>query len=174
MLTATVLWGILLPARLFPQQRPAWILDLHRWMGGLTIGFIAIHMAALVADNYLHFGAAELLVPGRSEYEPWAVGLGVMAMWLLVVVELTSLAKKRLSRRVWHGIHLFSYATFLLTSLHGTLAGTEADNPLYLSTTVAAVAAVVFSSVFRVTTRRIRTPRPAASARRSGSAAASG
>ena len=30
LLTATVLWGILLPAKMFPKQRPAWILDLHR------------------------------------------------------------------------------------------------------------------------------------------------
>jgi DMSO/TMAO reductase YedYZ heme-binding membrane subunit len=166
LLTATVLWGILLPAKLFPQQRPAWILDLHRWMAGLTIGFTAVHMGSLVADNYLHFGAAELLVPGQSDYKTTAVALGILAMWLLVVVEATSLAKKHLPRRVWHGIHLFSYATFMLTSLHGVLAGSDAENPLFFTTTIIAVVAVVFSTVFRVTTRRVRAPRSAAQGRR--------
>ena len=145
LLTATVLWGILLPAKMFPKQRPAWILDLHRWMAGLTIGFLAVHLGSLVADNYLHFGVSELLVPGQSEY--------------LLIVELTSLAKKHLPRRAWHGIHLFSYAIFMLTSLHGVLAGTDAQNPLFLATTIAAVASVVFATVYRVITRRDRTRR---------------
>ena len=159
LLTATVLWGILLPAKMFPKQRPAWILDLHRWMAGLTIGFLAVHLGSLVADNYLHFGVSELLVPGQSEYQTTAVALGILAMWLLLIVELTSLAKKHLPRRAWHGIHLFSYAIFMLTSLHGVLAGTDAQNPLFLATTIAAVASVVFATVYRVITRRDRTRR---------------
>ena len=72
LLTATVLWGILLPAKMFPKQRPAWILDLHRWMAGLTIGFLAVHLGSLVADSYLHFSLTGLLVPGQSEYRTWA------------------------------------------------------------------------------------------------------
>jgi sulfoxide reductase heme-binding subunit YedZ len=158
LLTATVLWGILLPAKLFPKQRPAWILDLHRWMAGLTIGFLAVHLGSLVADNYLHFGVAELLVPGQSEYETAGVALGILAMWLLLIVELTSLAKKHLPRRAWHAVHLFSYATFMLTSLHGVLAGTDAQNPLFLATTIAAVTSVVFATVYRVATRRDAQP----------------
>ena len=144
LLTATVLWGILLPAKMFPKQRPAWILDLHRWMAGLTIGFLAVHLGSLVADNYLHFGVSELLVPGQSEYRTTAVALGILAMWLLLIVELTSLAKKHLPRRAWHAVHLF---------------GTDAQNPLFLATPIAAVASVVFATVYRVITRRDRTRR---------------
>ncbi|HBX10988.1 MAG TPA: hypothetical protein DEG13_14550 [Candidatus Microthrix parvicella] len=77
-------------------------------------------------------------------------------MWLLLIVELTSLAKKHLPRRAWHAVHLFSYAAFMLTSLHGVLAGTDAANPLFLATTIAAVVAVVFATVYRVITRRER------------------
>ena len=156
LLTATVLWGILLPAKMFPKQRPAWILDLHRWMAGLTIGFLAVHLGSLVADSYLPFRLTGLLVPGQSAYRTWAVALGILAMWLLLIVELTSLAKKHLPRRAWHAVHLFSYAAFMLTSLHGVLAGTDAANPLFLATTIAAVVAVVFATVYRVITRRER------------------
>lgn len=159
LLTATVLWGILLPAKLFPKQRPAWILDLHRWMAGLAIGFTAVHLGSLVADNYLHFGVAELLVPGQSDYKTIAVALGIVAMWLLVIVEVTSLARKRMPRRAWHAVHLLSYATFMLTSLHGVLAGTDAQSPLFLATTIAAVVSVVFATIYRVVTRRDRSQR---------------
>ncbi len=154
LLSASVLWGILLPAKLSDRQRPAWILDLHRWLAGLTIGFVGLHLATLVADSYLHFGLADLTVPFASDWKPIPVALGVIAAWLLVIVQVTSLAMKRLPRRVWHRIHLASYATFFLTSLHGTLAGTDATNPLYQVTSLAALAAVIFSTLYRILTRR--------------------
>ena len=37
MLTASVIWGIVLSTKAFPEhRRPAWLLDLHRWLGGLA------------------------------------------------------------------------------------------------------------------------------------------
>jgi hypothetical protein len=37
MLTASVLWGIVLATDLFPKwRRRAWLTDLHRWLAGLT------------------------------------------------------------------------------------------------------------------------------------------
>ena len=159
LLTATVLWGILLPAKMFPRQRPAWLLDLHRWMAGLTIGFLAVHLGSLVADNYMHFGAAELLVPGPSESATAGVALGILAMWLLRIAELTSLAKKHLPRLAWHAVDLFSDGAFMLTSLHGGRAGTDAQSPLFLATTIAAVVSVVFATIYRVVTRRDRSQR---------------
>ena len=36
-LGATCLWGILLITRMLkPADRPAWLLDLHRWLGALA------------------------------------------------------------------------------------------------------------------------------------------
>ncbi len=105
MLTASVIWGVILSTRAFPEQRrPAWLLDLHRWLGGLTVSFVAIHLIALVADSYVHFDLADLAIPYASDWKPGAVAFGVIAAWLLVAVELTSLAMKRLPKRVvaWH------------------------------------------------------------------------
>ncbi len=71
MLTASVIWGIVLSTKAFPEQRrPAWLLDLHRWLGGLTVSFVAIHLAALVADSYVSFGLVDLLVPFASAWKP--------------------------------------------------------------------------------------------------------
>ena len=86
---------------------------------------------------------------------PEAGYFGVFAMWGLVIVELTSLAMKRLPRKVWRGIHFTSYLTFLLTSLHGTFAGTDATNKLYVATTVVTTAALVVAASYRVFTRPI-------------------
>ena len=52
--TATCLWGILLSTRMLkPYDRPAWLLDLHTWLGALTMFGIGIHMAAIVGDSYV-------------------------------------------------------------------------------------------------------------------------
>lgn len=160
LLTATVLAGILTPAKLSDRQRPAWALDLHRWLAGLTIGFLAIHLAALVADSYVEFTLADLAIPYATDWKPFPVALGIIATWLLIVIQLTSLAMRRLPRPLWRRIHLTSYLVFVLASLHGTLAGTDATHPLYLTTTLTTLAATIFATIYRTLTRRQPRPKP--------------
>jgi methionine sulfoxide reductase heme-binding subunit len=155
LLTASVLWGIVLATKAFPEhRRPAWLLDLHRWLGGLTVAFVAVHLLALVADSYTTFTLADLAIPYSSDWKPGAVALGVVAAWSLVAVEATSLAMKRLPRRVWHGIHLVSYLTFWLTTLHAAFAGTDRSRGLYQVTAVISIAAVGWAVVYRLTHRK--------------------
>jgi DMSO/TMAO reductase YedYZ heme-binding membrane subunit len=155
MLTASVIWGIVLSTKAFPEsRRPAWLLDLHRWLGGLTVSFVVIHLVALVADSYVQFDLVDLMVPFASAWKPLAVALGVVAMWLLVAVEATSLAMRRLPRKVWRAIHFSSYAVFLLASLHAAFAGSDRSAWLYQVTAAASIIAVVWATVYRLTHRR--------------------
>lgn len=156
-ITASVLWGIMLSTQLFPaHRRPAWLLDLHRGLGALSVLFVGTHIGALIADNWIHFDVIDVAVPFASEWKPWQVALGVFAMWVLVIVEATSLAMKRLPKKLWRGIHFGSYLTFLLASLHGTFAGTDATNPLYLGTTIVTTTALAAAVVYRIVTRPLR------------------
>lgn len=159
MLTASVIWGVILSTKAFPaRRRPAWLLDLHRWLGGLTVWFVAVHIGALVADNYTAFGLADITVPFASSWRPGAVALGVVAAWLLAAVQLTSLAVKRLPRTVWRAVHLTSYATFWLTSVHAALAGSDRTNWLYELTAAASIGAVAWALIYRLTNRRATSP----------------
>jgi sulfoxide reductase heme-binding subunit YedZ len=143
MLSASVIWGIVLASGAFPShRRPAWLLDLHRWLGALTVGFLGLHLGALVADSYVHFGLADLAVPLASDWKPVAVAAGVVAMWSIVAVQASSLLRKRIPKWLWRSVHLSSYPTFLLVSAHGIFAGTDASMSLYLTTTVLTVVAV--------------------------------
>jgi sulfoxide reductase heme-binding subunit YedZ len=159
LLTASVLWGIVLSTKAFPEhRRPAWLLDLHRWLGGLTVGFVAIHLVALVADSYATFTLADLAIPYASDWKPGAVALGVIAAWTLIVVEATSLAMKRLPRKVWHAIHLTSYVTFWLTTLHAAFAGTDRSHVLYQATAATSIAVVAWAVVYRLTHQKPARP----------------
>jgi DMSO/TMAO reductase YedYZ heme-binding membrane subunit len=75
-------------------------------------------------------------------------------MWLLVAVQLTSLAMRRLPRKVWRFIHLSSYVAFWMASMHGAFAGTDAGKPLYQVTAVASILAVAWALMYRVANRR--------------------
>lgn len=159
-LTAAVLWGITLSTNLFAnRRRPAWLLDLHRALGAMSLAMVVVHLAALIADSYVEFTILDVIVPFTSDWKPWQVALGVFALWGLVVVEATSLAMKRLPKRLWRGVHLTSYLTFLLTSLHGTFAGTDATNSMYVATSTLTTFALVAAVIYRIVTRRTtRTP----------------
>jgi len=161
-LTASVLWGIVLATDLFSEsRRPAWLLDLHRWLGGLAVGFTAIHIAALVADSYIEFSVVDLTVPFATDYKTGAVAWGVLAMWLLVVVEVTPpLAMKRIPRRIWRRIHRTSAATFWMAGLHGTYAGTDAGNRLYAITSIVAAVVMMVALAYRMFSRALAVEKP--------------
>jgi predicted ferric reductase len=165
LLVASLVWGVLMATRaLKPVDRPAWMLAMHRWFSGLAVTGVVIHIAALVADSYVHFGAKEILVPMASSWKPGAVTLGVVAMYLLVLVQVTSLAMKRLPKRVWRGIHMSSYVLTWLVFVHAGLAGTDVANRVYQVVALLLTIVAVTAAVLRVTMGR--------SSRRVGAAAA--
>ena len=155
LLVASLVWGVLMATRaLKPVDRPAWMLAMHRWFSGLAVTGVVIHIAALVADSYVHFGAKEILVPMASSWKPGAVTLGVVAMYLLVLVQATSLAMKRLPKRVWRGIHMSSYVLTWLVFVHAGLAGTDVSNRVYQVVALLLTIVAVTAAVLRVTMGR--------------------
>ena len=162
LLAASLVLGVLLATRVLkPLDRPAWLLALHRWVSALAVVGTVVHLMALVADNYVHFGWKELLVPGASTWQPGAVTVGIVAFYLLVLVQVTSLMMKRLPKRLWRGVHLCSYAMLWAAVVHGAMAGTDASNQVYqfvalLLSIVATSAALVRVLVGRNATRRTR------------------
>src|SRR5690348_15738178 len=106
LLTASVVSGLMLGGRLTSRRltRP-WTLDLHRFLAGAAVAFTVLHIAGLVADSYVHFGLTQILVPFASAWKPAAVGIGVVTMYLLAAIVVSSMFMRRLPRRLWRAIH---------------------------------------------------------------------
>lgn len=149
LLTASTLWGILLSTRLLkPYDRPAWLLDLHRWLGSLTVLIVSLHLASLVADSYVHFGVADVLVPMATGWRPLAVAWGIIATYLLIAVQVSSLLMNKLPKKLWHGIHFASYIMFVSVSIHALTAGSDTGVALFQALAVALVTLMIaFTSV---------------------------
>lgn len=153
LLVASVLWGVLLATRaLRPFDRPAWLLDLHRWLGGMALVMTGLHMLGLVLDGYVSFGAADLLVPGAASYRPLAVALGVLSMYVMIAVQVSGYLRRQLSARAWRAIHVSSYGVVWGAAIHAGLAGTDTVNRAYQVLALVLTLAAVAASVVRIVT----------------------
>jgi DMSO/TMAO reductase YedYZ heme-binding membrane subunit len=153
--TLSVVLGLALSSRILGRKPTGpWLLDLHRHLGGLAVVFVGVHLAGLVADSYVHFGPSELFVPMASAWKPGPVAWGIVAFYLLVAVEVTSLLKRRLPKGLWHAVHLSSYPLYATATVHVVTAGTDAPGALTWAA-VGSVALVVFLTMFRVSADRL-------------------
>jgi methionine sulfoxide reductase heme-binding subunit len=165
LLLGAVAWGLVLSIRPIRRPRPAWALDLHRFLGGLAFVFIAVHLVGLLFDTFVGFSVTDLFVPMASHWRPGAVAFGVVAAYLAVAVEVTSLLMRRLPRRVWHSIHLLSLVALVLVTVHAFTAGADASSAVVVGLGVLSSAVVSSLVVVRVLylalDRRRATVRPA-------------
>ncbi len=153
--TLSVIWGLALSTKLMGKAAgPAWLLDVHRLLGALSMIFLGIHMGALVADSYVYFGWAELFVPFASPWQPGAVAWGIAAMYLMIAVEVTSLMMAKIPRKMWRWIHFTAFVVYATTTVHAIEAGSDITNTVFRYAALASVQIIVFLIGLRVVTAR--------------------
>ncbi|HTL87660.1 MAG TPA: ferric reductase-like transmembrane domain-containing protein [Acidimicrobiia bacterium] len=170
-IAAAVLWGLLASTKMIRRRGvPAWILDLHRYLGTLTIVFIAVHVGAVWLDSFVKFDTKQLFVPFASSWRPHAVAWGIFSTYLLIAIQTTSWAMRKLPRTLWHRVHVLSIPLLVMATVHGYLAGTDRGNrTLQWSAFVIGVGILFLlaarlltpSRAARSATTPIREPRPA-------------
>jgi DMSO/TMAO reductase YedYZ heme-binding membrane subunit len=156
---ASVVGGFALSGRFFERRLvpPAWLADLHRSLGGLAVVFSLVHVAALLVDDYVEFSLVDVLVPLTADWRPGAVAWGIVALYLLLAVEVSSLLRRRLPAAWWRRVHVLSVPLFGAGTLHLLTAGTDAAHPLVRAAVFGVVATFLLLAVFRILSRP---PRP--------------
>jgi hypothetical protein len=176
---SAVIWGLVVSTRaVTPRPRPAWWFDLHRFLGGAALVFTGVHVVSILLDGYVHFGLANVLVPLTGSWHPLAVAWGIVAMYLLLTVEVTSLLRSRIPKRLWRGVHFATFGLYLLATVHALSAGTDAWTAPFTLAALASlllVGALTFLRVWQAADRRAQVGRlgaPASIRGASGSTAA--
>lgn len=159
LLSAAVISGMVMSTRDSRRLPAGWPVDLHRLFSTLSLTFLLIHMVALIPDNFVEFGVAELLVPFASTWRPWAVAWGVVALWLVVAVEVSSLLRKRIPNRLWRTIHYASFLVWLSSTIHLFMAGTDVSSMPFRVAQVLMIGAVVTLFLRRLLIARVRSAR---------------
>lgn len=99
----------------------------HQFLSVLSLGFIAVHGAALLFDGFFHFTVFDLVVPFVAPYSPALVGLGVISAWLAAAVTGSFWARKYIGQKTWRKLHYASFLAYLLSVVHGIGAGTDTE-----------------------------------------------
>ncbi|MDA2944524.1 MAG: ferric reductase-like transmembrane domain-containing protein [Actinomycetota bacterium] len=159
LLVLSLVWGVLLSTRaLRGVDRPAWLLATHTWLSGTAIAMTAAHLLGLVLDGWVSFGVADLLVPGAATWQgatrtaEIGTAVGVVSMYLLVVIQVTSLLRRRLSRRFWLIVHRISFPLVLAALVHAGWTGTDTSNRVYQAGAITLAMAAAVATVIRVIT----------------------
>jgi len=153
LLTATVVLGTVSTAPSRSATWPRWARQaLHRDLALLSIAALAVHIGAVVLDDFVDIRWYVPLVPFVSAYRPVWVGLGTVAFDLVLVVIATSLLRVRLGARTWRAVHWLTYAAWPVAVLHYLTTGTDARAPWGVALAVLAVVAVAVAVAVRVRT----------------------
>ena len=100
LLALEVASGLILshPANVSGWHRTRQVFPWHEMVTVFTGSFIALHVALLAVDPYAKVGVLGALVPGYSEYRPFAMAMGSIALYALIVTALTA---KWTRRKKW-------------------------------------------------------------------------
>ena len=151
LLTGTVVLGVLTSVRFGTTQWPRFALqDLHRRVSLLSMIFIALHVVTTVSDSYAPIGWVSAIVPFTSAYRRLWLGLGTVAVDLLLAVTISSLLRQRVGYRAWRALHWLAYASWPVALLHGIGTGTDPHLGWMVLLTIVCVAAVLASIGWRL------------------------
>ena len=149
--TAVVCLGLVTSMR---WQRPGWprflTVALHRQVALLSVVFVGVHVAAAVFDPFTCLGLVAAAVPLASSYRPIPVAFGVVSLYLLTAVIVTSLVRDRIGLRVWRAVHWAAYAAWPMAVIHSLYAGSDAFAPWMIAIATACVVSVLIAFALRV------------------------
>lgn len=151
LLTAVFVLGIATTSRWRARRLPGFAtLGLHRSISLLAVVFLAVHVVTALIDPYAVASAAAVVVPfvaGRSAF--W-IGLGAVSLDLMLALIVTSLLRRRLSLRLWRGVHWAAYLAWPLALAHSLGSGSDTGSAWMRVIAAVCVGAVVASATARL------------------------
>lgn len=115
-----MIWGRYSPVRYWPHRRFD-IFSLHRWTGYLTLGLTLLHPLPLLLSKQPAFRLLDIALPIWSPQQPLENTIGAAALYVLLIIIVTSIYRIELGRRLWKRLHYLTYAAAAGLFIHGIL-----------------------------------------------------
>jgi len=148
-MAAQIVFGLVLS---HPHNKTTWKLSKrifpwhdHIWV--FVTAFLIAHIASLVVDPKAGVDLAGAFVPGLSQYRSAPVALGTLALYAFLITAITARWTKLLPTGLWLKLHRLSLFVFIVSWLHGILAGT--DSPVLEGAYIAMAVAVTAAGAYR-------------------------
>jgi hypothetical protein len=105
--------------------KPIYSFSIHRWLSVQALIFALIHSLVLLTDKYLKFSFKDIFVPFASTYKPEMITLGVLGMYSMIALLLTSYFRKFISYRIWRLAHFLNIVLYAVAFTHAFYLGTD-------------------------------------------------
>jgi predicted ferric reductase len=126
LLTLSVALGLVLSARWKGRGWPRFVTnELHRFATLLALVFLGIHVAAVWIVHFTHFVAAAVLVPFAGNYRPIWTALGIVSLYLVLAIWVSTLLRRVIGYAWWRRLHGLAFVLYGFAFLHGIGAGTD-------------------------------------------------
>jgi len=117
-----LLIGLLLSMRYSPQRlwphRHINLFALHRWTAYLAMALVLAHPTVLLFLHTPRFRLIDVLWPVHSYLQPTLNTIGALALYVLVLVLVTSLLRTRIGRPLWRRLHYLVFPMAVLVFVH--------------------------------------------------------
>lgn len=131
MLFASVTWGLLGTTAIFERRvSKAASIVVHHYISTSIVVLLAVHLIGLLLDKFQPFRVPDLLIPFHASFRPVPVAFGVIAMYTILIVLVTSWWRARFGLLWWRRVHIWGTPAFILAMVHGIFSGTDANAPL--------------------------------------------
>ncbi|MGB8649318.1 MAG: hypothetical protein WCD35_01515 [Mycobacteriales bacterium] len=151
LLTIVMVLGVLSTGR--PGEPTSWravVQGLHRQLPLVASVLLAVHIGTAVADSYVPLHLLDVVVPFAAGYRPVWIGLGTLALDLLVAVVVTSVLRTRLGHRGWRVVHWGAYALWPLAVVHALGSGSDMHAQTVHRLGLVCIALVVWAAGWRL------------------------
>jgi methionine sulfoxide reductase heme-binding subunit len=151
LLTIVVILGVLTRGgRTLPGLPRFAVAGLHRNASLLALGFLVVHIGSAVYDPFVTIRWVDAVIPFGGSYQPVWLGLGAVAVDLMLAVIVTSLLRHRIGRRTWKFVHWTVYAMWPIALVHSFVLGPDVRSGLELAVGVGCVLATAAAVVWRL------------------------
>jgi DMSO/TMAO reductase YedYZ heme-binding membrane subunit len=106
------------PWKRWPRRRINYF-KIHNWIGYTALALTLLHVVLLLASSEAKFRFIDVLYPMVGPKQPVINTLGAAALYVLIVVVVTSYYRAEIGHDRWRLIHYGTYLTAALFFVHG-------------------------------------------------------
>lgn len=151
LLTASICLGIVTRSRQRWAGLPQYGLTaIHKTASLTATALIVVHVTTLLLDPKAQLRLVDTVVPFASSWRPLWLGLGTLAIDLLLLVVATSLLRKRIGHRTFRLVHWATYLLWPVALTHALGTGTDAGTLWMDALAALCVSAVVSMAWWRL------------------------
>jgi sulfoxide reductase heme-binding subunit YedZ len=150
LLTATMVLGIATVNRARARNWPGFAQqEIHRRVSMLSVVFLALHVLTSVLDTFVSIGWLSVLIPFTSSYDRLWVGVGTVAVDLMVAVFVSSLLRSHVKPGTWRAVHWLAYLSWPVALAHTFGMGTDAGEWWVIALGVVCILSVGVALIWR-------------------------